>query len=116
MDVMVSAVVTAWFLLSVPQSPSPNDALGGRLIDLVKQIQRSDYAGDRPALIRLHEALNQFTDEPTLRSRAHYWRGFALWRRSINGFNDAATPEELERDLLQAIVDFRGVNRRPAAR
>ncbi|MCA1659683.1 MAG: hypothetical protein LC642_03960 [Verrucomicrobiaceae bacterium] len=35
-----------------------------------------------------------------------YWRGFALWRRSINGFNDSADPAELEKDLKQAFAEF----------
>jgi tetratricopeptide (TPR) repeat protein len=35
-----------------------------------------------------------------------YWRGFALWRRAINGFNESPTPTDLEEDLTQAVTDF----------
>jgi hypothetical protein len=33
-----------------------------------------------------------------------YWRGFALWRGAINGFNQSPTPTDLEEDLTQAIA------------
>ena len=36
-----------------------------------------------------------------------YWRGFALWRRAINGFNETPTPNDLEADLTQAVTDFK---------
>jgi len=36
-----------------------------------------------------------------------YWRGFALWRRAINGFNESADPKDLEHDLTQAIAEFK---------
>jgi len=41
-----------------------------------------------------------------LAARVRYWRGFALWRRAINGFNDHVDTAELEEDLKQAIVEF----------
>jgi tetratricopeptide (TPR) repeat protein len=48
-------------------------------------------------------------------SRVHYWRGFALWRRAINGFNEDTDPAELERDLEQALGDFeQALHRDPA--
>jgi len=36
-----------------------------------------------------------------------YWRGFASWRRAINGFNESPTPTDLEGDLTQAVADFK---------
>jgi hypothetical protein len=41
-----------------------------------------------------------------LASRQLYWRDFALWRRSINGFNQSPSPPDLEEDLNGAIADF----------
>jgi hypothetical protein len=41
-----------------------------------------------------------------LASRGLYWRGFALWRRAINGFNESPSPKDLEEDLNGAIADF----------
>jgi hypothetical protein len=97
----------ALLLLSTPQAPAANDTDTVRVIDLVKQVQKADYEGNRAALAKLHEDLAPFVQSPKLRSRVEYWRGFALWRRSLNGFNEGAAPAELERDLLQAVADFR---------
>jgi hypothetical protein len=36
-----------------------------------------------------------------------YWRGFALWRRAINGFNESADSKDLEQDLTKAIAEFK---------
>jgi hypothetical protein len=44
-----------------------------------------------------------------------YWRGFALWRRAINGFNESPTPNDLEEDLTQSVTDFKdAIARDPA--
>jgi tetratricopeptide (TPR) repeat protein len=74
---------------------------------IVAQIQRADYEGDRPALQHLHDELAPFTGTPQISSRVLYWRGFALWRKAINGFNDSVAPSELEHDLTLAIREFR---------
>src|SRR5580693_4802321 len=76
------------------------------IIRIVTQIQRSDYEGDRPALKRLHDELTPIPEDNKLASRVLYWRGFALWRRAINGFNESPTPTDLEEDLTQAVTDF----------
>jgi hypothetical protein len=82
---------------------------------IVAKIQRADYEGDRPALKRLHAELTPFVDDRQLASRVLYWRGFALWRRALNGFNDAADRREIDHDLTQAVIDFReAVARDPA--
>jgi len=77
---------------------------------IVVQIQRADYEGDRPALKRLYADLAPFVGDKELASRVLYWRGFALWRRSINGFNDSVDPKELEQDLMQAVDEFKKAN------
>lgn len=76
------------------------------VLKIVTQIQRADYEGDRPALKRLFGELGPYIADAQLGSRVQYWRGFALWRRSMNGFNEAADPKELEEDLNQAVVEF----------
>lgn len=73
----------------------------------IRLIQRADYEGDRAALRRLYKELAPFGADKQLASRIQYWRGFALWRRAINGFNDNVDPKELEQDLSQAIADFK---------
>lgn len=82
--------------------PSPRDSA----IRIIEQIKRADYEGDRAALKRLHDQLTPAPDNKTLASRELYWRGFALWRSAINGFNETPTPKDLEDDLNGAIADF----------
>ena len=85
------------------------------IIGIVTQIQREDYEGDRPALRRLHDELTPIPEDNKLASRVLYWRGFALWRRAINGFNESPTPTDLEADLTQAVTDFKdAIARDPA--
>jgi hypothetical protein len=35
-----------------------------------------------------------------------YWRGFALWRKALNGFNENVDKRDLEHDLHQAAEEF----------
>ena len=51
--------------------------------------------------------LERFVTDPKLASRVRYWRGFALWRRAINGFNESNDPKDLQKDLELAVVEFR---------
>jgi hypothetical protein len=84
-------------------------------IRVVIQIQRADYEGDRAALKLLHDKLTPIPENNKLASRMLYWRGFALWRRAINGFNETPTPEDLEEDLTLAVTDFKdAIARDPA--
>jgi hypothetical protein len=75
-------------------------------IKIVDRIKRADYEGDRAALKRLHDQLTPPSDKKVA-SRVDYWRGFALWRRAINGFNETPTPQDLSEDLTGAIADFK---------
>ena len=74
---------------------------------IVTQIQRADYEGDRAAMQRGYNDLKPFMEDQKLASRIRYWRGFAKWRRAINGFNDAVDPKELARDLNSALDEFK---------
>jgi len=74
---------------------------------IVAQIQRADYEGDRAAMQRGYNDLKPFMKDQKLASRIRYWRGFAKWRRAINGFNDAVDPKELARDLNSALDEFK---------
>jgi tetratricopeptide (TPR) repeat protein len=67
---------------------------------LIADIRRADYAGDRPALERLYGELRG--DD----ARIHYWRGFAMWRKALNGFNDGADEAELESSLRRCADSF----------
>jgi tetratricopeptide (TPR) repeat protein len=93
-------------LLATAQTPKPAaDPARDSAIRIVEQIKRADYEGDRAALKRLHAELTP-PSEKALASRVFYWRGFALWRRTINGFNETPTPQDLQDDLNNAIADF----------
>ena len=84
-------------------APNARDAV----IKLVSQIQRADYEGDRPALRRLYNDLAPFADNKEIGARVQYWRGFALWRRAINGFNETVDPKEAAADVADATEAFR---------
>ena len=108
------------FVLSAVATAHSTDKIGlersrDSIIAIVTQIQKADYEGDRPALKRLHDELAPIPEDNKLASRVLYWRGFALWRRAINGFNESPTPTDLEADLTQAVTDFKdAIARDPA--
>ncbi len=76
------------------------------LAEIVRQIQAADYRGQRGELQKLVGTLDEVR-EPALAAYRYYWRGFALWRRALNGFNETPTPPDLESDLRAAIASFR---------
>jgi len=78
---------------------------------IVVQIQRADYEGNRVALKQLYEDLAAFLENRQIVSRVRYWRGFALWRRALNGFNESVNSEELARDLELAASEFKEASR-----
>jgi tetratricopeptide (TPR) repeat protein len=102
-------LISAAAILSVPAEPSlagspPNER--ETVTKIVLQIQKADYEDDRPALERLYGELAPFAETKDIASRVLYWRGFALWRRAINGFNDGVEKNELQQDLEQAAKEF----------
>jgi len=98
-----------------PEVKRSADPSRDSIISIVNQIQRADYEGDRTALKRLHDELTPIPEDNKLASRVLYWRGFAMWRRAINGFNETPTPTDLETDLTQATADFKdAIARDPA--
>jgi len=88
--------------VSAPAAGEPHD----QAIKIVTQIRRADYEGDRAALKRLSGDLAPFEDDKDFGARVRYWRGFALWRRAINAFNETPTPSDIEQDLQDAITEF----------
>ena len=85
---------------------APPESRRERVTKLIVKIQRADYEGDRVALGRLYQDLASFADDKELGAKVRYWRGFAMWRRAINGFNDSVAPSELEHDLKRALSEF----------
>ena len=101
LDLLTSATAQ-----SQPDARPHPDSARASAIRVVEQIKRADYEGDGAALKRLHDELNPPHDDKMIASRVFYWRGFALWRRAINGFNESPTPKDLEEDLNGAVADF----------
>jgi hypothetical protein len=103
-------VVKGWLVLFMSMTMALGvfaiDRPREQVIKIVAQIQRADYEGDRTALKHLHEDLARFVEDKELASRVRYWRGFALWRRAINGFNDHVDSAELQEDLRRALDEF----------
>lgn len=77
------------------------------LHELIRQILRADYAGDRPALDRLYGEADAFLGDKAVESRVRYWKGFAKWRRAINGANEEITPTNLAADVEIAADELR---------
>ncbi len=77
-----------------------------QIIKNIEQIRKADYEGDRKALKQFYEQLSPYAYDKDYGSRVRYWRGFALWRRAINGFNETFDRVELEQDLIQAMEEF----------
>lgn len=97
---MVCALSSAW--PGRGQTAAPR----ARAESLVAAIVRADYQADRAALERLARELGEVQDDPAIRVAVEYWRGFAYWRRSINGFNVPTPSAELEADLASAMRYF----------
>ncbi len=100
------ARLAVMFVIVVGAIGAPLQSSRETVVKLVIQIQRADYEGDRVALERCYNELAPFADDKELGARVRYWRGFAQWRKAINGFNDAATPGELEEALKRAVSEF----------
>jgi tetratricopeptide (TPR) repeat protein len=98
------AAIIMLIVLGIP-SPALVDEKSA-VTSIVIQIQRADYEGNRAELKRLYDELAPFVRNDAISSRVRYWRGFALWRRALNGFNDSVAPAELQRDLELAAHEF----------
>jgi tetratricopeptide (TPR) repeat protein len=98
---LAALVLFACAALGAPVNPARQP-----VIKIVPQIQQADYEGDRAALKQLYGELTPFVEDKELASRVRYWRGFALWRRALNGANESVDSKELDADLKQAVNEF----------
>lgn len=97
----------AWALaVSAVAAPAATQCAEEKLAALVAEVRSADYRGDRPALARLDAILGDLGGRP-LGEYRDYWRGFARWRRALNGFNETPTPPDIADDLDKAIAHFR---------
>jgi hypothetical protein len=104
MKAILSAAIA---LLSLAPSPAAAATKSEqRLTELVAAVRSADYRGDRAALARLDDELGAL-DAGRLKDYREYWRGFALWRRVLNGFNEKPAPEDLASDVERALARFK---------
>lgn len=103
---VAAALLTTFVTLSVIQTPRANDT-AKQVAQIVAQILRADYEGNRAAMQKGFDDLKPFMEDKEVASRIRYWRGFAQWRQAINGFNDSVDPKELEQNLKAALDEFR---------
>jgi hypothetical protein len=103
---IAAALVAAFVSPFVIHTTLANDT-AKQVAAIAAQIQRADYAGDRDAMQKGYDDLKPFLEDKELASRIRYWRGFAQWRRAINGFNDSIDPKQLEQDLKTASDEFK---------
>jgi hypothetical protein len=99
---LLAFVAIAGLPASAVAEQRPRDAI----VKIIAQIRTADYAGDRQELKRLYDQLATHAASKETASRVDYWRGFAMWRRALNGFNDRVDPKELGQDLDQAVAEF----------
>jgi hypothetical protein len=107
----VSALLLSSF--SVYAAPVKQAAEEARAI--VPRVQRADYGDDRATLRKLFDRLEPYRNDKQIGSRVLYWRGFALWRRALNGFNDGVDSKEIEADLQSAVTEFEAAYTRNSA-
>lgn len=98
--------IAAGLVLQAAPAPRRSPSARATVAGIVSRIQKADFEDDRPALRRLYEELAPYRDDEKLASRVRYWRGFALWRRALNGFNDSADKKEQEEDLSGCVSEF----------
>jgi hypothetical protein len=104
-EVDLRALATVSMIVVLGAVPPPEPARQ-TMAKIVARIQKADYEDDRKALRSLAADLVPYTEKGPLASRALYWRGFAMWRRAMNGFNDSTDPKELQSDLTEAVRAF----------
>ena len=101
----LAAVSCAGSARSQAPPPPPPETPHDAVVRIATRIRKADFEGDRARLTALFLEMEPYTEGPVA-SRARYWRGFALWRRASNGFNDGAPKPELEEDSKGAIREF----------
>jgi tetratricopeptide (TPR) repeat protein len=106
--VTISVLVAAFWSATATEN-SPGDSRE-KVAQIVSRLQRADYEGNQAMMQKSYDDLAPFIENNELKARVRYWRGFAKWRRAINGFNDAVDPNELEQGLETAIDEFKAAS------
>jgi hypothetical protein len=89
-----------------PGSGSAGSPVPPGVLAAISQIVRADYESDLRRLGELYDSIPVAADTPQMEARLRYWKGFAAWRRAINGFNESVALSELAADTRRAIGEF----------
>jgi hypothetical protein len=93
-------------LVVVAGSSQPSVVEHAPLLAIVANIQRADYEANLEALRRHYDAIPVQGFPSHIEARLRYWKGFAMWRRAINGFNASIALGELASDTGLAVREF----------
>src|SRR5688572_23276455 len=93
--------------MQLPRGLAANDPSARRVLAvLAAEIRDADYRGDLARLRSLFTEAEPYTRTPEVARVAHYWRGFALWRRALNAANENGSVGDIIRDFEHANVEF----------
>lgn len=77
------------------------------LVGVKARAMRAGYAADLAALAdAARDARALAAADPTQAALAHYWAGYALWQRAVNGTNLKADPAQIAADRDAALAEF----------
>jgi hypothetical protein len=77
------------------------------LVDVKARAMRAGYAADLPALSdAARDARAIAAADPSQAALAHYWAGYALWQRAVNGVNLKADAAQIAADRDAALAEF----------
>lgn len=96
-------------LLALVPAPAAGDSTSdteARLRRHMRETMRADYRGETDRLDGLAQALAADTTHGPLAGWAHYWRGFARWRRAANLMNEDPASSPARLDLREAASAF----------
>jgi len=103
LSTLLAEVLGCWAIGS--EFPPPS-AAAASLERRMRATQRADYRGEVDRLLELHAEMARDTVDAESGRWAHYWRGFARWRRSMNLLNENPKSAEALEDLRVAVRDF----------
>jgi hypothetical protein len=76
------------------------------LVDVKARAMRAGYTGDLDALAAAARDARALASDPAIAPLAHYWAGYALWQRALNGVNLKAAPAQINADRDAALAEF----------
>jgi len=103
LSTLLAEVLGCWAIGSEYPPPS---AASETLARRMRETIRADYRGQTDRLLELHAAMARDTADTEFGRWAHYWRGFARWRRAMNLLNENPKSTEALDDLRVAARDF----------